>query len=104
MTSGEALKQFRDEVPALGLLGTQHFVHPEKPFTVDNDVQLVCKYLKALQLGGRKGIDRLYREGYSNYTHSSSQTFCSSCMSLIIVWTIVTVETTHICLCIPCCQ
>ena len=72
MTSGEALKQFRDEVPALGLLGTQHFVHHDKPYTVDDDVQLVCKYLKALRLGERKGIDRLYKEGGSTYTHSIS--------------------------------
>ena len=76
MTSGEALKQFRDEVPALGLLGTQHFVHHDKPYTVDDDVQLVCKYLKALRIiGERKGIDRLYKEGGSNHSISSQNVF-----------------------------
>ena len=72
MTPGEALKLFCDEVPALGLLGTQHFICPEMPYTVDNDVQLVCKYLKALKKGGRIGIDRLYREGSSKCTRAIS--------------------------------
>lgn len=65
MTPGEAFKQFCDEIPALGLLGTQHFIHSEKPYTVDEEVQLVCKYLHAYKIGGRRGIDRLYREGTS---------------------------------------
>ena len=59
----EALKHFQQEVPALGLLGTPHYIHPDTLYTVDEEVQLVCKYLKALQIGGKKGIDRLYQEG-----------------------------------------
>ena len=63
MTPEEALKHFQQEVPALGILGTPHYIHPDTPYTVDEEVQLVCKYLKALQIGGKKGIDKLYREG-----------------------------------------
>ena len=63
MPPGEALKQFRVEVPALGLLGTSHYIHPETPYSIDPEVQLVCKYLSAYKIGGLKGIDRLYREG-----------------------------------------
>ena len=63
MTPEEALKHFLQEVPTLGLLGTPHYIHPDTPYTVDKEVQLVCKYLKALKIGGKKGIDRLYREG-----------------------------------------
>ena len=63
MMPGEALKHFQREVPALGLLGTPHYIHPDTPYTVDEEVQLVCKYLKALRVGGTRGIDRLYQEG-----------------------------------------
>ena len=56
------LKHFQQEVPALGLLGKPHYIHPDTPYTVDEEVQLVCKYLKALQIGGTKGIDRLYSD------------------------------------------
>ena len=63
MTPGEALKHFQQEVPTLGLLGTPHYIHPDTPYTVDEEVQLVCKYLKAFKVGGMIGIDRLYKEG-----------------------------------------
>ncbi len=56
MSLEEALKQFREEVPTLGLLGKQHLILSEKPYSVDDDVQLVCKYLQAYE----GGIDRLY--------------------------------------------
>ena len=43
-------------------------VYPQMPYTVDDEVRLVCKYLSAYkntQTGNTmdKGIDRLYREG-----------------------------------------
>ena len=61
-----ALAQFIDEVPALGMLGVPHAIDHNTPYTVDEDVQLVCKYLKAywvyLDKGGQKGINKLYRE------------------------------------------
>lgn len=62
MTPNESLREFFEDVPALGLLGTPHCIYPQTPFVIDADVQLVCKYLKAYRIGGTKGIDRLYRE------------------------------------------
>ena len=59
MTSDNVLEHFKKEVPALGLLGTPHYIDPDTPYTVDEEVQLVCKYLKALQVGE---IDRLYHD------------------------------------------
>ena len=38
---------------------TQYYVDSEK----NPDLQLVCKYFKAYETGGRKGIDKLYKEG-----------------------------------------
>ena len=61
MTPEKSLEHFQQEVPALGMLGTPHYIHPDKPYCVDEDVQLVCKYLKAMEVGGEKGIDRLYQ-------------------------------------------
>ena len=63
ITPDYTLKHFQQEVPALGLLGTPYYIHPDTPYTVDEEVQLVCKYLKALQVGGTRGIDKMYREG-----------------------------------------
>lgn len=65
-SAGEALKLFYREVPALQLLGSTHYINPEIPFTVDADVQLVCKYLRAYKMGlagSARGIDREFREG-----------------------------------------
>ena len=65
-TVQEALDLFLDEVPALQLLGaTDHNVDEDVAFTVDSDVQLVCKYLRAYKASSdnSQGIDRLYREG-----------------------------------------
>ena len=59
----ESLRLFNVEIPILGLLGSRHRVHSNTPYTIDRDVQLVCKYLRAYQTGGFKGIDRLYRDG-----------------------------------------
>ena len=58
-----SLKEFYEDVPALGLLGTPHKVEPELPYVVDEEVQLVCKYLRAHKIGGTKGINKLYKEG-----------------------------------------
>ena len=57
-----SLQAFNKDIPSLGLLGTKHYVEPSTPFMVDDDVQLVCKYLKAYKTGGTRGIDRLYKE------------------------------------------
>ena len=62
----QSLAQFIDEVPALGMLGVPHAINPNTPYNVDEDVQLVCKYLKAywvfMEKGGQKGINKLYGE------------------------------------------
>ena len=60
MTPEEALSQFHDEIPVLALIGTGHKINPEVGYTVDEDVQLVCKYLQVLRSGE---IDRLYENG-----------------------------------------
>ena len=57
------MKQFYREVPALQLLGSPQYIHPDIPYAVDADVQLVCKYLQAYKMGVPKRIDRLYKEG-----------------------------------------
>ena len=62
MNPEESLGEFFEEVPALGLLGTPHCIYPETPFIITEEVQLVCKYLRAHRIGGTRGIDRLYRE------------------------------------------
>ena len=56
----ENLKQFKTEVPVLGLLGTPVAVEHNSNFDITDDVQLVCKYLKAYET---KRIDKLYKEG-----------------------------------------
>ncbi len=48
-----------DEIPVFHLLGTPHYISPDIPFDVNDDVQLVCKYLNAYNKGE---IDRLYLE------------------------------------------
>ncbi len=65
MDPERSLGEFFEDVPALGLIGTPHEVFPQTPYVVDEDAQLVCKYLKAFKVGGSKGIDRLYKEGRS---------------------------------------
>ena len=59
MTPDKMLEQFCGDIPTLGLLGTSHHVCRE-PFIIDEEVQLVCKYLKAHK---EKRIDRLYKDG-----------------------------------------
>ena len=63
MSPSEALKQFCCKVPVLGLIGTQCMIPRDKPYSFDKDMQLVCKYLRALSTGGTKDIDKLYGEG-----------------------------------------
>lgn len=59
----DALTKFLEDVPTLNLVCTKEFVEPSRPYVVDDDVQLVCKYLKAYEVGGKNGIDKLYRDG-----------------------------------------
>ncbi len=59
----DALSQFLEDVPTLSLVCNKEFVEPHRPYVVDDDVQLVCKYLKVFEMGGKNGIDKLYRDG-----------------------------------------
>jgi len=63
MNGGMSLNEFFEDVPALGLLGTPYLVEPTVPYEVDEEVQLVCKYLRAFKIGGTKGINKLYKKG-----------------------------------------
>ena len=63
MSPSESLTTFLENVPALGLVANKEYVEPRRPYVVDNDVQLICKYLKAYEIGCKKGIDKLYKGG-----------------------------------------
>ena len=70
----ESLDQFIRDVPALGILGEPHLVDHSVPYTVDDDVQLVCKYLKAYwdyKDNKGRGINRLYRDKGAIDSHPS---------------------------------
>ena len=62
LTPDKALQQFYGDIPILGLpgLGSPHLIPNQTPFIVDDEVQLVCKYLKAYKEGR---INRLYKIG-----------------------------------------
>lgn len=51
------LGNFKESIPALGLLGTPRLVDSSREYIIDDDVQLVCKYLQAYDSGN---INRLY--------------------------------------------
>lgn len=69
LSPDKSLLQFREAIPTLELLGSNHQIFSQMPYTIDDDVRLVCKYLSAYKLtcsgkvGHDKGIDRLYKEG-----------------------------------------
>ena len=65
----ESLRIFCEKVPTLRILGSPHVINLATPYVVDQDVQLVCKYLRAYKIGGTKGIDRLYKEGLLMLIH-----------------------------------
>ncbi len=59
MSAEDALEYFKNEIPTLGLLGSPVLIDTNRDYSIDDDVQLVCKYLKAYD---SKKIDRLYKE------------------------------------------
>lgn len=61
--AAKSLESFLKDFPALAIRGTHHAIPHHTPYVVDEEVQLVCKYLKGYEIGGTKGIDRLYKEG-----------------------------------------
>lgn len=54
------LNLFLDKVPILQFVGEEKEISTDYKYKVDEDVQLVCKYLKAYK---ENRIDRLYEEG-----------------------------------------
>ena len=46
-------------------MGSTKLIQSDSPYSDEGNsgVQLVCKYLKAYETGGKKGIDKLYKEG-----------------------------------------
>ena len=79
----ENLEQFKTEIPVLGLLGTPASIEHTSKFTITGDVQLVCKYLKALE---NKLIDRLYLERKLFYTISILKLILTVCLVLLSRW------------------
>ena len=57
--AGKGLMNFLALVPFLKYVGRQHHVKQDDPLDITDDMQLVCKYLKALK--NPKHINRLYR-------------------------------------------
>lgn len=58
-------KQFIEDIPALGMLGARYIINPSTPYTVDEDAQLVCKYLRAYWehvQNTSRGINKLFKE------------------------------------------
>ena len=62
-TPKESLANLIEEIPALGIVGEPCPIDQKTKYTIDADVQLVCKYLNAYQTykkNGRGGINQLY--------------------------------------------
>ena len=71
------------ELPTLQLLGSPHYILLDVPFTVDSDVQLVCKYLRAYERG-KRDIDTLYNEGGQLVQFSTdADLFINECHKLL---------------------
>ena len=48
-SDSESLEMFQNQMPTLKILGKEHKVPSSIPYAVDNEVQLVCRYLNALK-------------------------------------------------------
>lgn len=55
-----SLEHFWKKVPTLQFVGTPYRVDSNYKYRIDDEAQLVCKYLQALQSGS---IDMLFKEG-----------------------------------------
>ena len=60
MSTEITFQKFCVDFPIFNLVGTAHLIRNEIPLSVNKEVQLVCKYLKAYK---EKRIDRLYKNG-----------------------------------------
>ena len=57
------LSTFQELIPTFYFIGTERHIDSSIPYVVDDDVQLVCKYLWALDEEERRpgwGIDKLF--------------------------------------------
>ena len=60
----DSLYQFNKDIPVLHMLGAVHSIDHRTTYTNDDDVQLVCKYLKTYwdcKEGKGIGINRLFK-------------------------------------------
>ena len=62
-TCEQTLKEFKQNFPTLSLLGTTHLVPESSPVDITEDIQLICKYMKAYDSGK---IDTLFLDGEHN--------------------------------------
>lgn len=77
----QSLSQFLEHVPVLGLVGNKEYVDPKRQYSIDDGVQLVCKYLKAFETfeeNGKNGINKLYKECKYIFSLSSRDTITNN--------------------------
>lgn len=60
------LDTFKDFLPIFHFIGTAQHIDSSRRYVVDDDVQLVCKYLKAYKIelehpGSPNGINKKYK-------------------------------------------
>ena len=60
----ETLEFFFKQVPTFQFVGTPHCIDSKYKLKIDDEIQLVCKYLKALKSGH---IDNIYKESKRNF-------------------------------------
>ena len=61
--SSKNLSQFQKSIPTFAFIGEKKLIPSDIQYEVDEDVQLVCKYLQALEMDKerpRRGINRLF--------------------------------------------
>ena len=80
-----SLTDFLQRIPLFKYVGVKRGITATEPFEIDNDVQLVCKYLKAFTEEGRRGIlkiDQLARHDKPNKI-AGSDLPASECRELL---------------------
>ena len=80
----ESLKRFNEKFPILCILGSKKLIDSDTTITVDKDVQMVCKYLKAYKIGGDKGIDRLYQRTQKGSVNNLCMEFIGTLNILLV--------------------
>ncbi|KAI6653840.1 hypothetical protein LOD99_3342 [Oopsacas minuta] len=74
------LEDFKKEIPIFNIMGIPHLIGDDVPYEIDQDVQLICKYLQAYTdyLNKKsRGINRLYDEKkHSRVIFSTDPNLC----------------------------